>query len=498
MARPVKFMFSSELFFSELFFTAQRQQFFKPLTSKYREQVIECLRLLYERLYSANADYGESLRRSQLIEIFEEALARAPVLEHDQSAEESTAPRFKNAREQAGWILNLLVDNGWIEKQLDQVTFQSTYPFSRMGRLFTQPLVEAGHTKVRTRHRNTRNTLNALEAFLSRGEVHDLLDAYEYSERIIADFTDVIAELEERKRELVKEVEAQVLVQQASEHFFDFMEKRFQPDLSIRLSADSVEKHRDQISQVIARIRRKRKDFKAQAEKRLRQVAPELVSGADQSVLWSILDTIELRMRKAAETMLPALRRALQSFTKRADIIIRQIAYLSGQNHSDVLAVCDSLKNLPEGEVQQRLQQVAEQLSPLNLRLIDPQQVVLTERRQKRIVQTAIAADEPLDEGARRELLIQQLLDQAFAIRNKDLKDYMLKALQHGQSISSADLPVNNADDLLAMAHAIELGAVNQLSSEYEFVIEPLGRQSKNAYFRQFDEFSIAIKKLSV
>ncbi len=148
--------------------------------------MVECLRLLYERLYSANADYGESLRRNQLIEIFEEALARAPVLEQEaeqsvENEQESSAPRFKNTREQASWILNLLVDNGWIEKQVDQVTFQSTYPFSRMGRLFTQPLVEANHTKVRTRHRNTRNTLNALEAFLSRGEVHDLLDAHEYS-----------------------------------------------------------------------------------------------------------------------------------------------------------------------------------------------------------------------------------------------------------------------------------------------------------------------------
>ena len=31
--------------------------------------------------------------------------------------------------------------------------------------------------------------------------------------------------------ELVREVEAQLLVQQATEHFFDFMEKRFQPDV---------------------------------------------------------------------------------------------------------------------------------------------------------------------------------------------------------------------------------------------------------------------------
>ncbi len=481
-----------------MFFSSQRQQFFKPLTSKYREQVVECLRLLYERLYSANADYGESLRREQIIEIFEEALARTPLIEinsDDSVEDEASTLRFKNVREQAGWTLNLLIENGWIEKQVDQVTFQSTYPFSRMGRLFTQPLVEASSTRVRTRHRNTRNTLNALDAFLNRGEAHDLLDAYEYSERIITDFTDVIAELEDSKRELVKEVESQVLVQQASEHFFDFMEKRFQPDLSIRLSADSVEKHRDQIEQSIAKIRRKRKDFKKQAELRLRQLAPELIQSAEQSVLWLILDTIELRMSKASDTMLPALRKALQNFTKRADIIIRQIAYLGTQNQSNILAVCDALKNDNSVDAQERLQQAAEIMSPINLRLVDPQQVVISERKQKRSVDTIIADEEPLDEQALQELMITQMLEQAFSIRNEDLKHYILKNMHSRKLIHTSELAVNNADDLLAMAHAIELGAVNQSSSDYAFLIEPLKRTTKNTYFKQFDEFSIALIK---
>ena len=481
-----------------MFFSAQRQQFFKPLTSKYREQVAECLRLLYERQYSANADYGESLRREQLIEIFEEALARTPLTELDDTETEDgdlSAPRFKNVREQAGWTLNLLVENGWIEKQVDQVTFQSTYPFSRMGRLFTQPLVEANSTRVRTRHRNTRNTLNALEAFLNRGEAHDLLDAYEYSERIITDFTDVIAELEDCKRELVKEVEAQVMVQQASEHFFDFMEKRFQPDLAIRLSADSVEKHRDQIEQTIARIRRKRKDFKAQAEKRLRQLAPELLQSAQQSVLWHILDTIELRMRKASDTMLPALRRALQNFTKRADIIIRQIAYLGAQNQSNILNVLDSLKNDRPEDVQSRLKQAAAMMSPMNLRLIDPRQVVLSERKVKQSVDTELAEEQPLDEKALQELKITQMLEQAFSIRNQELKDYIIRSMRDKKQLNISELPVSSADDLLAMAHAIELGAVNQNSSDYAFLVEPLKRQAKNTYFKQFDEFSITMIK---
>src|SRR5690606_27550098 len=166
---------------------------------------------------------------------------------------------------------------------------------------------------------------------LERGDSYVLLDAYEYSERIISDFTDVIAELEERKRDLVREMEDQLLVQRASEAFFDFMENRFQPDLSVRLSADNVEKHRDQISQLIAGIRKRDKTFTANAERRLRELLPELAQEG-QSVLWNILDGIDQRLRNASDIMLPALRKALQSFTKRADIIIRQMSYLASHS----------------------------------------------------------------------------------------------------------------------------------------------------------------------
>ncbi len=497
-----------------MFFSAQRPQFFKPLTSKYREQISECLRLFYERLYSANADYGESLRRHQLIEIFEEALTRAPLIEvnhsdaqadnksSDNNDNDIAPARFKHLREQAGWILNSLIEYGWIEKQVDAVSFQSTYPFSRMGRLFTQTLVEAKQSKVRTRHRNTRNTLNALDAFLARGEVHDLLDAYEYSEHIITDFTEVIAELEECKRDLIREAEVQVLVQQASESFFDFMEKRFQPDLSIKLSADSVEKHRDQIEQSIAKIRRKRKDFKKQAELRLRQVAPELLVSADQSLLWLVLDTIELRMRKAADTMLPALRRALQSFTKRADIIIRQIAYLGGQNNNDILSVCAQLKDKDPSQADQILEKMAAQLSPMSLRLIDPQQLALLEKRPQRKIQTQLSTPEPLNENARRELIIEQLLDQAFALRHEQLSDYLLAQFKDSDNtdmlskkLNSADLPIHSASDLLSVAHIIELGAVQHGHLDYRFCIEPVGKVNHNDYFAQFDEFTISLEK---
>ena len=476
-----------------MFFVDERLQFFKPLSSKYREQVIECLRLVYLRLYSADADYGHSLSRDQLLEIFEEALVRAPLLDSSDSGVEQE-PRFRNNREQAGWILNQLIEHGWIERQVDQATLQSSYPFSRMGRLFTQPLVEADSARVRTRHRNTRNTLNALEAFVSRGEVHDLLDAFEYSERIIADFTDVISELEERKRELVRNVESQVLVQQATDQFFDFMEKRFQPDLSVRLSADSVEKHRDHVGKVIAKIRRKDKDTKRDIEIKLRSLAPELVQG-QQSVLWYLLDTIELRMRRAAEVMLPALRHALHSFTKRADIIIRQLSYINSQHSSDVLAVCQQLNELDDQQRDERFDAAAELMSAINIQLIDPSQIKILHRRSAPVVKTAIAEQQDLDEAAHKELLIQQLLDQAFIVNDGLMNKYVMKNLSEGKRISSRELTINNASDLLAAAHIVELAAINHQSSDYRFLIEPTGERLAGQYYRAYDEFTIELVK---
>jgi hypothetical protein len=64
-----------------MFFVDSRAQFFKPLTTKYRAQVAECLCLMHQRLYGAAAEYGQALNRDQVLDIFEEALARSPVLE---------------------------------------------------------------------------------------------------------------------------------------------------------------------------------------------------------------------------------------------------------------------------------------------------------------------------------------------------------------------------------------------------------------------------------
>ena len=474
-----------------MFFEEERIQFFKPLTGKYREQVVECLRLLHERLYSAKADYGESLKRDQVLDVFSEALERAPLLDDS----EDEGGRFRTNREQAGWILNVLVEHGWLKRDKDEASFQSTYPFSRTGRLFTQTLAEADGRSVRTRHRNTRNTLNALAAFLDRGEVYDLLDAHEHSERIISDFTDIIAELEDRKRELMREVESQQLVQQASDQFFEFMEKRFQPDVAIRLSADSVEKHRDRIQNSIDRIRRKPTAWKKNVEEELRRLAPDLIVSQDASVLWQLLDSIETRMRNASEIMLPALRRTLQGFTRRADIIIRQLSYLHSQKHNDIVGLCRDLAALDENDFKQRLEAAGRTMGSLHVGLVDPAQVRLREQQARMTVRNRLLILDKPDAATLRELATQLLLEKAFNINGGVLRDYLRDALGASRRIDNRDLPINNATDLLALSHVIELGSADHGAAGFRLRIEPTEPIHDEHYFSRRDGFLLELER---
>jgi hypothetical protein len=502
-----------------MFFSDSRQHFFNPLTGKYRELVAQCLSLLYQRLYTDLRDYGNAMNREQLMDIIKEAIARAPILDADKDEEEFNAQgelietqegRFKTQRDLASFIINRLLENGWLEKQVDETTLQSTYGFSRMGRLFTQPFVDNQAGQFRTRNRNTRNTRNSLQAFYERGETHDLLDAYEYSERIISDFTDVISELEERKRQLVREVESQQLVQQASDVFFDYMERVFKPDLEVRLSADSVEKYRDEISKIIKKILAKRtdkkilqengvKDWRAIMENRLRKAVPDkVVMGT--SLLDTLLRTIEMRLRNACDVMLPALRKALNTFTQRADIIIRQLSYIHTQGGNDVVAICQQLSKLNEIQQNEILLRHSDELNNMQLGFIDPGQMQLRMPWQKKVIHHSVDSIQPLDPAAHKALFIQQALDQAFVVQGSAVRDYVYMALVDTGRVSSRHLTINSMPELLSLAHAIEVGALENLSSKFRFQIEQNSewleespRIKQDNYFSCRDEFDILL-----
>jgi hypothetical protein len=472
-----------------MLFENERLHFFRPLTGKYREQVVACLRVLYARLYSSLADYSRVVGRDLVLEAFQEAITRTPVL--DDLEDDKSLP-VRDDREQATWVLKLLIDHGWLELHVDEISLTSTYSFSRIGRLFTQPMAELAGGRFRTRHRNTRNTCSALRSFLEKREVYDLLDAYEYSERIVSDFSDVIAELEDRKRQLVREVEAQQLVHRASDEFFEFMEKRFMPDLALRFSEDSVVKYREELDDLLRRARAQRRETKTAAENELRRVAPELVTQGKRSVYLTILDQIESRLRSAADLMLPALRQSLHGFTRRADILLRQLSFSEASQHS-LLEAFEALAGLSEAEQDLHLAVVADHLVVLDMGFVDPDHLLLHSTERKRSVQTraeVVARDEP---AARRRLFVEQALERAFAMNNRQLYDYVVATLAGGHEIRTTTLPIRDARELLYAAHALEVGAAGWEDMGLRFEVRGTGRRVNTEFFSAMDEFVVRI-----
>jgi hypothetical protein len=472
-----------------MLFSAERLHFFRPLTGKYREQVVACLRSLYARLYSSHADYSRVVDREVVIGAFEEAITRTPVLDDD---EDDTAPPARTEREQANWMLNLLLTHGWLERHVDEVTLTSTYSFSRIGRLFTQPMAEVEGGRFRTRHRNTRNTCSALRSFLEKHEIYDLLDAYEYSERIVSDFSDVIAELEDRKRQLVREVESQQLVHRASEEFFDFMEKRFVPDLALRFSEDSVVKYRDELDGLLRRARAQRTEVKREIEAELRRLAPELITESRRSVYMNVLDQIESRIHSAAEIMLPALRQSLHGFTRRADILLRQLSFSEASQHA-LLDAFATLARLPEHEQNTCLIRTAEHLDILDVGFVDPDHLRLYSATRKRLIESRTEREVEDDPQARRRLFVERALERAFAINNRQLYDYVVDALAGGYEIRTTALPMRDARELLYAAHVIELGASNAADFGLRFEVRETGQRIRNEFFEATDEFVIRL-----
>jgi hypothetical protein len=134
--------------------------------------------------------------------------------------------------------------------------------------------------------------------------------------------------------------------------------------------------------------------------------------------------------------------------------------------------------------------------------LVDPAQVRLAAPRKRRVIEADLdEGNEAFDMDARKDIYVQQVLDQAFFINNNSLRSYMQKHLLDGKIISTKDLPIDSAKDFLAVANAIGLASTSSLSSDFEFVMtyqetEYGNRKpgsSESQYFSQKDHFTVEL-----
>jgi hypothetical protein len=206
-----------------VFFEAERKRFFRPLNSSRRELVVACLRALYERLHGPAADYAHTMTRDSLRELLAAVVRDNP----DRLTLDAEPDEFSSANGEPLQLTNLLMrallTDGWLEQFADRHGLVTAFRFSRPGKLFAEALWMLDRPS-RSRQRNMRGCRNALEAALQpRGDAHDLVDAYEYAEKVIEDLTEGIDYFQELVRHLMQTASAQ---RQWSE-FVEFLD-RFQ------------------------------------------------------------------------------------------------------------------------------------------------------------------------------------------------------------------------------------------------------------------------------
>jgi len=124
---------------------------------------------------------------------------------------------------------------------------------------------------------------------------------------------------------------------------------------------------------------------------------------------------------------------------------------------------------------------------------VDPDHLRLYNAERKRPVDTRAEEPEEDDPQARRRLFVEQALERAFAINNRQLYDYLVTALAGGHEIRTTSLPIRDARELLYAVHVLDVGSADWQNAGLRFEVRETGRRVKTEYFTGMDEFTVTV-----
>lgn len=468
---------------ANVFFGAERQKFFRPLSSSRRELIAACLRALFERLHGPAADYAHNLNRESLKELI------SPVVREHQSEldieagqDEFNTAETADPQQLTAAVIRALLRDGWLEQYPDRHGLVTAFRFSRPGKLFAEAFW-ALHRPSRSRQRNMRGCRNALEAALSdRGDAHDLVDAYEYAEKVIEDLTDGIDYLQERIRHLMQEA----TVHSQWDDFVEFLD-RFQRDYSKQLTADSATLNRQAIRQKLDALRVSFDSAKfKRVEEQLHDIAQWAVKEySGPSVFEWLIDRIDDIVNAACDTKQPTFVRAMDTYIRRITGLVQQSMMLrTGQNRHAYLNAITRLAERDTIEQDKLLRAIGEQITSVEVRLLDPSSFKLRSASQRRKAST-ISIQPRASRAARFESFLARAESEAFAVANEDLASKLrgeLRLYQHPVRLSS--LSPNTARDLISAMQSVE--AVRNAKGA-DLVARRLPGRVENEYYSGYD-----------
>lgn len=472
-----------------LFFEGERLRFFRPLNSARRELVAACLRALFERLHGPAADYSHNLTRELLRELL------LPVVREyqdriapDAADDELSAPELDDPYQLAAAVIRAFLSDGWLEQFADRNGLVTAFRFSRPGKLFAEALWSLDRPS-RSRQRNMRGCRNALEAALSeRGDAHDLVDAYEYAEKVIEDLTDGIDYFQELVRHLMQTASVHT---QWSE-FVEFLD-RFQRDYSKQLTADNATLNRQAIRQKLEKLRLLPEHKVTRIDEQLHDIAHWAVKDHTGSSVYDwLLDRIEDIVDAACESKQPGFLKAMETYLKRVNGLAMQSMMLrAGQTRHAYLAAVQKLATSTPEAQERLLKAIGEQIAPAEVRVLDPASFKLRTATQRRKSVTVSIRPRPTREE-RLAAAMSRAESEAFSVPNDVVAQQLrsdLRVFKHPIRLSA--MPVATARDLLRTMQAVE--AVRSVAGE-DMTVRRLPTKLANEYYVGTD-YEIELKK---
>lgn len=429
------------------FFTGKREGFFRPLTWVDRECCAAVLRNLFDRVHGPNADYSEALTReiviNEILQVIMQPETRKGVFAGRDavSAEEE--------RQYASELVRHLKEHGWIEDYKDPIDLKTTLRLTRSGKEFSEVFSNLDNSRAKTRQRNMRSAKKALSAFLQNRDPDELLDSYDFSSRVVQDLQDDIDYFRSLIQSLTREALEQKL---AWGEFNDFIEKKFEKEYSVRLVADSAERHRGDIAHFLESIRVLPDEERFRLDASLLERAGWLETQVqDRSPMLWLCDRMDGMVEAACNLKLPMLRAEMGNYVKRFTSLLRQALSLDYGADSPLGRTMQWLKDGDMAARESLLDVLAQRLGTAEIRLPGggvrwvPRSIGLDRREAMPLL---------ISEASRIEAAMRSAEAEAFAFSERDILERLLPHLGSIR-LTLEDLPLDSAFDVMVALHAV-------------------------------------------
>ncbi len=384
----------------------------------------------------------------------------------------------------ASAIIRDLESHGWLESESDRVTLERVFHLTRAGKHIAGALAQLDRPRSKTRQRNMRSAKGHLGAFLQAFDPDDLLDAWDYANRVTADLQEDVEYFAALVRGLARDAIERKL---AWSEFADFLDNRFRSEFAARLVADNAERHRDEILALLDDIRSlpatRRSDTEAQLIQRAPWIESEETLGRPLS--W-LLRQIEAAVESACERKLPELRTSMRNYVGRFTSLLRQVMAMETSFGTSALGrLCDAVKEASPERQAKMLDALTLRFSTARLRLIDPQTLRVDAPSARRRA-SALLTPPILTPAGRLAAAERRAAAAAFDFTTDDVLASLRRQLTlQTRGIRLSELPQRTALEALHAMHM--LGAVYGADGRVQFKATVLPSQAETQTFSAQD-----------